>query len=394
LGNTAAQAIIDLDAIAHNVGVVRSRSGADVMAVVKADGYGHGAAPVAHAALHAGATEVGVATIAEAVSLRSAGVTAPVIAWLHTPSADFEAAVRAGVEVIVSSPGQLTAVVSAAASIGQVGLVGVKIDTGLARSGIARHEWEPMCAALARHSAAGFISVGTAMTHLARGDEPDHPLNDVQAGALDQCVTDLRKAGLPRPRVHVSNSAAALTRPDLSRDLVRSGIAVYGCTPAPHLGDFGLVPAMTLTAEVSLVKRLAAGQGVSYSHTWLAPQDTTVAVIPCGYADGIPRVLSQRLDVWIGGRRYRSVGRVCMDQLIVDLGPTGNSVTEGDTAVLFGTGAAGEATALEWANRADTINYEIVAGIGSRCQRRYVGVAAANIVREAFPHVDETVQRC
>lgn len=369
----AVEAIVDLKAIAHNVGVLRERSGVPVLAVVKADGYGHGAVPVALAALRAGAAEIGVATIEEALALRAGGVTGPVIAWLHTPASDFAAAIEADIEVIVSSPHQLTAVVAAADELGCTATVGVKVDTGLGRSGVAPAEWPSLCDALAKYSASEVIRLRTAMTHLARGDEPGHPLNEEQVSRLDDCADDLRRAGTPPEVVHASNSAAALTSAGLSRDVVRAGIAVYGRTPVPERGDFGLVPAMTLTAQIAQIKKVSAGDGVSYNHTWTASCDTVVGVVACGYADGVPRVASNRLEVWIAGRRYRNIGRVCMDQFVVDLGPDGSGVCEGDTAVLFGTGAAGEPTALDWARLADTIDYEVLTGIRGRRVRRYLG---------------------
>lgn len=368
----AVEAIVDLSAIAHNVAVLRQRSGTGVMAVVKADGYGHGAAPVAAAALRAGAAEIGVATVAEALALRGSGITAPVIAWLHTPTTDFAAAISASVEVVVSSARQLAAVVAAAAALGRTAVVGVKIDTGLGRSGAEAGDWSGLCDALARHTASGAITLRTAMTHLARGDEPGHPLNTQQAHRFDSCVADLVSAGIGPVVTHVSNSAAALTRRDLSRDLVRAGIAVYGRSPVPELGEFGLIPAMTLTAEIAQIKRISAGQGVSYNHTWRAPRDTRIAVIACGYADGVPRAASNRLAVWCNGRRYPNVGRVCMDQFVVDLGPADAQVDEGDHVVLFGSGSHGEPTALDWAQLAGTIDYEILAGIGGRRVRRYL----------------------
>lgn len=333
--------------------------------MVKADGYGHGAVEVSRAALAAGATELGVATVPEALALRAAGVTAPVIAWLHTPSTDFAAAIAADVEVVVSTPAQLAAVVAAAHRLGRTATVGVKVDTGLARSGVSEREWPQVCVLLKEDA----VQLRTVMCHLARGDEPGHPLNAAQAAGLDAAVSDLYRAGLPPRRVHIANSAAALTDRSLCRDVVRTGIALYGRSPVPGLGDFGLTPAMTLTAEVALVKRIAAGQGVSYNHTWVAPRDTVVAVLACGYADGVPRALSNRLPVHIDGRRFAGVGRICMDQLVVDLGHDGGGVAEGDRAVLFG--GAGP-SAGDWADATGTIDYEILTGIGGRTRRRYV----------------------
>ena len=380
---SAVEAIVDLGAIAHNVGVLRQRSGAGVMAVVKADGYGHGAAPVAAAALRAGAVEIGVATVDEALTLRAGGITAPIVAWLHTPTTDFAGAVRQDVEVVVSSLGQLSAVSAAAESLGRAAVVGVKVDTGLGRGGAAAGEWPQLREALVRLVAAEAVVLRTAMTHLARGDEPAHPLNTSQATRFDECVAELSSAGAAPQLRHLSNSAAALTRPDLSRDLVRAGIAVYGRSPVPELGDFGLVPAMTLTAEIAQVKKIAAGQGVSYNHTWRAPRDTTVAVIACGYADGVPRVASNRLSVWCRGRRFANVGRVCMDQFVVDLGSHGLDIREGERVVLFGSGAHGEPTAADWAQLAGTIDYEILTAVRGRCERRYVpdGAGAVRSLR-------------
>ncbi|BBY62246.1 alanine racemase [Mycolicibacterium helvum] len=374
----AVEAVIDLGAIVHNVQVVAERARSGVMAVVKANGYGHGATPVARAALDAGAAEIGVATVEEALALRRDGVSAPIVAWLHTPTTDFAAAVAADIEVVVSSARQLAEVAACAEVVGSAATIGVKVDTGLGRNGAALPDWPDLCDTVAKHSATGAVVMRTAMTHLARGDEPHHPLNDQQAAFLDACVADLGRAGAPAQVVHMSNSAAALTRPDLSRDLVRAGIAVYGHTPVPQLGDFGLAPAMTLTAEIAVVKKISAGQGVSYNHTWVAPRDTTIAVVACGYADGIPRVLTDWLTVAIDGRHFRSVGRICMDQFVVDLGPGRTEVSEGDRAVLFGPGSCGEATAADWARAAGTIDYEILSSIRGRTARRYVSRARIN----------------
>jgi alanine racemase len=375
------EAHVDLTAIAHNVVVLQHRSGAPVLAVVKADGYGHGAVPVAHAALRAGAAEIGVATVAEALVLRDGGVTGPVIAWLHTPGTDFTAAIRADVEVVVSSTRQLSAVVAAAEALDRTATVGVKIDTGLGRSGAAPDEWAGLRDGLARQVAAGAIRLRTAMTHLACGDEPAHPLNDVQAQRFDAAVAELGRAGIAPEVTHISNSAAALTRPDLSRDLVRAGIAVYGSTPMPGMGEFGLRPAMELTAEIAQIKRVVAGQGVSYNQTWAAPRGTTVAVVACGYADGVPRVASNRFTVWHDGRRFPNVGRVCMDQFVIDLGPDGSGIGEGDRVVLFGDGAHGKPTAHEWAELAGTIDYEILTAVRGRRVRRYLSEACESAAR-------------
>ncbi|GAC69901.1 alanine racemase [Gordonia soli] len=373
MSSPALTATIDLDAIAHNVGVLRAASGTDILAVVKADAYGHGAVPVARTVIAAGATELGVAHISEALALRAAGVDAHVTSWLHTTGSDFAAAIAAGIDIAVSSQRQLDAVIAAARVMGSPATVTAKIDSGLNRSGIGEETWDDVAVSLAKADAEGSIRVRAVMSHLARGDEPDHPLNSAQAERTDAAAALLTRLGVATPLIHLANSPAVLTRPDLARDLVRPGIALYGRTPVPAIGDFGLIPAMTLTAEVALVKRIAAGQGVSYNHTWTAPVDTTIAVLPAGYADGVPRALSGRLQVLINDRLFDGVGRVCMDQLVVDLGPDGGGVAEGDRAELFGTGAAGGPTARDWAEAVDTIDYEIVSGVGGRVVRQYVG---------------------
>ncbi|MFE0751920.1 alanine racemase [Gordonia sp. NPDC058843] len=378
----ALTATVDLGAIAHNVDVLRAASGTDVMAVVKADAYGHGALPVVRAVLAAGAAELGVAHLTEAAALRAAGIDAPITAWLHTPGADFAGAITDRIDIALSSIAQLEAVIAAAHRTGVPALVTAKVDTGLNRSGVAVDEWADFAERIAKAHADGSVTLRAAMCHLARGDEPDHPLNDAQAERLDLAVADLVRLGAAPQLVHIANSPAALTRPDLARDLVRPGIAVYGRTPVPARGDFGLIPAMTLTARIALVKKVAAGQGVSYSETWIAPRDTVVAVVAAGYADGVPRLLSGRIRVRIGDRLFDGVGRICMDQLVVDLGPDGAGVREGDEAELFGTGAAGGPTAKDWADAIGTIDYEIVSQVGTRVVRRYLGEGAAGVDSE------------
>ena len=365
-------ALIDLDAIAHNVGVLRERAGtAAVMVVVKADGYGHGATQVARAALAAGAAELGVATIDEALALRRDGVTAPVLAWLHAPGADFAPALAADVQVGVSSRRQLAEVLTAAHATGTTATVTVKFDTGLNRNGAGPDEVPGLLDALGRAVADGAVRIRGVMSHLAHGDEPEHPTNDAQAARFTELLAQVRRSGLDFEIAHLANSPATLTRPDLAFDLVRPGIASYGLNPVPQRGDLDLIPAMTLTAPVAMVKRVRAGDGVSYGHTWVADRDTTLALIPLGYADGIFRALSSRFEVLINGRRRHNVGRVCMDQFVVDLGADGADVTEGDEAVLFGPGSAGEPTAADWADLLDTIHYEVVTSPRGRVARAY-----------------------
>jgi alanine racemase len=345
------------------------------MAVVKADGYGHGATQVGRAALAAGAAELGVATIEEALALRRDGITSPVLAWLHRPGTDFGPALAADVEVAVSSVRQLGEVLDAVERTGRTATITVKVDTGLNRNGVSAVEYPDVLTGLRRAQADGAIRLRGIMSHLVHGDDPDNPFNDLQAQRLSEMAAHARDQGVHYEIVHLSNSPAAMTRPDLAFDMVRPGIAVYGQTPIPERGDMGLRPAMTLKCPVALVRSVKAGDGVSYGHTWIAERNTTLALLPIGYADGVFRTLSGRIDVLINGRLRRNVGRICMDQFVVDLGPGEIDVTEGDDAILFGPGTQGEPTAQDWADLLGTINYEVVTSPRGRVTRTYRGAA-------------------
>jgi alanine racemase len=373
------ETVVDLDAIAHNVAVLREHAGeAAVMAVVKADGYNHGAMAVARAALAAGAAELGVTTVEEALELRAGGIGAPILSWLNTTDADYAAAVRADVEIGVSSLAQLRAVERAARAAGQTATVTLKIDTGLNRNGISDIEYPRVLEVLPDLIAEQAVRLRAIFSHLAHADAPHHPIIDVQRDRFLEAVAAAKQHRLQPELLHLANSAATLTRPDLAFDLVRPGIAIYGLSPIPRLSDFGLRPAMTFRARVALVKTVAAGEGVSYGHEWIAPRDTTVALIPAGYADGVFRSLGGRFVVRIGAARYSNVGRVCMDQLVVDLGDNAAGVQEGDGAVLFGS-APGDPHAQEWADLLGTIHYEVVCAPRGRAVRRHVGTWARGL---------------
>ena len=372
--NATAEAVVDLGAIGHNVRVLREHAGpAQVMAVVKADGYGHGASPVARAALAAGAAELGVATIDEALALRRDGITAPVLAWLHPPGTDFAPALRADVQIALSSLRQLGELLDAVARTGTTATVTVKVDTGLNRNGVSAAAFPSMLTALRRAAADDAIRLRGVMSHLVYGDDPENPTNDLQAQRFDDMLAQARDQGVRYEVAHLCNSPAAMTRPDLAYDMVRPGIAVYGLSPIPERGDMGLRPAMTLKCAVVLVKSVKSGEGVSYGHTWVADRDTTLALLPIGYADGVFRTLSGRIDVLINGRLRRSVGRICMDQFVVDLGPGHPDVAEGDEAILFGPGTDGEPRAQDWADLLGTIHYEVVTSPRGRVTRTYRG---------------------
>jgi alanine racemase len=351
-----AEAVVDLDALRHNVSLLAERAQAAVMAVVKADGYGHGAVPVARAALRAGATWLGSCSAAEAVDLRKAGIEAPILAWLYTADEDLSDAVAAGVDLSVASLDELRAAEGAA--------IHLKIDTGLNRNGCPPELWPELV------KAAREMNVKAIWSHLAAADEPGHPSIGQQAERFDWAYQVALDAGLS-PMRHIANSAATLTRPDLHFDLVRVGIAMYGLNPVPQHED--LRPVMTFRSSVVHAKRTPAGEAVSYGQTWTAQQDTTLALVPVGYADGVPRGLSGCLEVWVAGRRRPVVGRVCMDQIVVDCGD--DSVSPGDEVILFGPGDRGEPTAREWADKLGTIDYEIVTNMyRPRVRRVYLGM--------------------
>ncbi len=365
------EALVDLGAIRANVETLRAAApDSALMAVVKADGYGHGLVPSARAALAGGASWLGTAIVEECLALRAAGIDAPLLAWLWTPSeADtVAAAVAADVDLSVSSTWALDAVVAAARAGTRRARVHFKVDTGLSRNGAAVADWPELLTAAAKAQDADDVEVVGVWSHLAYADAPGHPTIGRQIAVFERALDTAQRHGVTPQVRHLANSAATLTLPAAHFDLVRPGIAVYGLSPVPERGDFGLVPAMTLQAEVALAKRLPAGSGVSYGHEYVTDRDTTVALVPLGYADGIPRTASNRGPVAIGGRRFAVSGRVCMDQVVVDVGEL--PVRAGDTAVLFGPDGP---TAQDWADAADTIHYEIVTRIGPRVPRRYLG---------------------
>jgi len=365
------EAEIDLAAIKANVETLRHGTMAEVMAVVKADGYGHGLVPTARAALAGGATWLGTAMFEEAIALRQAGITCRLLAWLWTPQ-DVDLlrdALTEDIDVSVSSQHQLDLVVTTAAELGRPARVHLKIDTGLSRNGITAADWHDVVIATAKAAATGVIEATGIWSHFVYADSPGHPTTAKQINRFRHALDAAAALGV-RPDVrHLANSAATVTLPDAHFDVVRPGIAVYGLSPVPEQGDFGLVPAMTVRSHVANAKRVPAGEGVSYGHQYTTERETTLALVPLGYADGVPRAATNRGPVAINGRRYRVSGRVCMDQFVVDVGD--DEVAAGDEVVLFGNGGALEPTAQDWAHVLDTIHYEIVTRIGARVPRSY-----------------------
>jgi alanine racemase len=375
---------VDLDAIADNVAALRARAGsAAVMAVVKADAYGHGLVPSARAALRGGAAALGVAQLSEAITLRDAGVEAPVLSWLYAPGADVAGALERGIEVTVASRWQLDAVLAAVAESGRSAPIQLKVDTGLARGGAlldgAESAWHDLVAEVAPCVADGRVEVRGIWTHFVYADAPEHPTVRGQQDVFAEAVIVAERAGVRAPVQHIANSAATLTNPSAYLDMVRPGLAVYGLSPVPDLGapeDFGLREAMRVTARLSLVKRIRAGQGVSYGHEWTASEDTVIGLVPIGYADGIPRAAGNVGPVQVAGvGRSAVAGRVCMDQIVVDLGRD-FAGSAGDEVVILGRGSAGEPTAQDWAAATGTINYEIVTRMAPRAPRTYLGEGA------------------
>lgn len=365
-----AWADVTLDAIRSNVGALRAVSApAEFCVVVKADGYGHGAAPVARAALDAGATWLAVAQVHEALDLRAAGLDAPILLLSQPRPDEVDAAVEAGVRITAHSEDLIVRVAAAAAAVRTAVQVHLKVDTGMHRVGAPPAEALSLAKAIAGHPA---LELEGVWTHCAVADEPDNAFTALQLERFEAVVEELQAAGITVPLRHAANSAAAIAHPASRYDLVRCGIAVYGIPPAPALaGRVALQPALRLVTEVSHVQVVPAGDGISYGHRYRPAQDTVVATLPIGYADGVFRSLpGLGQEVLIGGRRLPMAGVVTMDQLMVDCGPA-STVAVGDEAVLLGTQGDERIEPDEWAGRLGTIAYEIVCALGPRIERRH-----------------------
>jgi alanine racemase len=368
-----AVATIDLDALRSNLATCREVIGdAAVMAVVKADAYGHGLVPCARAALDGGATWLGTALLSEAVGLRDAGVGGRILTWLAVPGAPWAGCLERDIDVSVSALWALDEVCDAARATGRRARVHLKADTGLSRNGATPDDWPELVAAARVAELEGLIEVTGLWSHFASADVPTDASVTAQLGVFDEALAIADGAGL-RPEVrHLANSAGALGVRRSHHDLVRVGIAMYGLSPGAGIGrasDLGLRPVMTLKARLASVKRIAAGAGVSYGHTYVADHDTTVGLIPLGYADGLPRSAANVGPLRVAGADRTIAGRVCMDQVVVDLGD--DVAAPGDEVVIFGTGGP---SADDWAAACGTIGYEIVTRIGPRVPRVTVGV--------------------
>jgi alanine racemase len=355
------EARIDLGAVHHNVETLRALvAPAQLMAVVKADAYGHGSLGVARATVEAGADWLGVADLDEGLALRAAGIDAPVLAWLHSAQTDFAPAAANGIDLGVSTLEQLDRAADAGAT------VHLKLDTGLSRNGFAPAEASAAFATAAAHESAGRLRVRGIFSHLSNSSRAD---DDAQLAAFERMLAQATDAGLTPELRHLAATEAAITRPEVRFDLVRTGIGIYGLPAADTIDApaLGLRPVMTLAGSVAAVRRVPPGTGISYGFTHRTPSETTLALVPLGYADGVPRSASNRAEVLIGGVRYPVVGRIAMDQFLVDVGD--DAVSVGDEVVLWGDAASGAPTADEWAAWAGTIGYEIVTRVGARVPR-------------------------
>lgn len=362
------EAVIDVGAITANVRHLRRLTESEVIAVVKADGYGHGAVRAAVAALEGGAARLGVADIGEALALRRAGIDAPILAWLHAPGTSFAEAAAHDIELGISSNDQLQAA-AAAASRDRPVTVHLKVETGLGRNGIAVADYGIVLAEAARLERLGKIRIQGIFSHLSNTSEAD---DRVALSRFQVALAAAAAQGIAPPLRHIAASHAAIALPEARLGCVRLGISMYGLSPFEDRtsADLGLRPAMTLRAAVAAVRRVPAGQGVSYGYAHRTAAESTLALVPLGYADGVPRSASGAGPVTIAGRPFQVAGRIAMDQFVVDVGDADVSV--GDEVVLFGDPTLGVPSASDWAAASGSINYEIVTRIGPRVPRRQV----------------------
>ena len=376
-----AEVLIDLGAIRENIKYLMAKSGKPALAVVKADGYGHGLLPVAKSALSAGASWLGVALLEEAKALKQGGINAPIIAWLTPVTDDFASAISEDIDIAIPSLAHLEAITSAARSLGKCARVHLEVDTGMSRGG-ALNEWSELVSSAKAYQDSGLIKVIGIWSHFARADEAGHEFNNKQLENFKSAVAEAKSVGITPEVIHLSNSAAAINDADSHFDLLRLGIAIYGLSPDfSHMGSsekLNLKPAMSIRARIHLVKDIPAGSQVGYGGSAITKVDTKLGVIAMGYSDGIPRNANSEAGVLVGNKRAPIIGRVSMDQFVVDLGRD-SSAKAGDWAYIIGSNpsdsytSASSYTADSWASASATINYEIVTRIAARVKRIYQG---------------------
>ncbi len=356
---------VDPAAITANVRTLRARTNGEIMAVVKANAFGHGLAVAARAALVGGATRFGVTSLAEAIAVREAGFTEPVLSWLNGLATDFALASRYDVQLAVPSLNHLHATVAQAPGAA----VHLQLDTGMARDGAAPSEWAQLCRQARRAERAGQLRVVGVMGHLACAAEPAHPANRIGRTRFVWGVEVARGAGLRPVDRHLAATAATLSDPLSHHTMSRIGAGLVGID---ETGSGSLLPALTLTAPLLEVRDVRAGTPVGYGHTWSAPRATRLGLLGLGYADGLPRSAGNRAEVVVGGRRRPLVGRISMDMAVIDLGP-GSPARAGEIATVLGPGNIGEPTLAEWADWAGTLPHEIATGLGPRIARTVGG---------------------
>lgn len=369
-----ATADIDLGRLSRNVETLKRKiNGPALMAIVKANAYGHGLVQSAKAAKRGGADWLATALLEEAIELRNAGVSGPILTWLNTIDDRFEECISKDIDLSVNSVESLLAISNSAAKAGKPARVQVKVDTGLGRNGVTLDDLPNLISALKQTQSSGQVKVVGVFSHFAYADEPSNPTISEQINNFKIAVDALTDANFELEVKHLSNSAATLGLPHTYNNLVRPGLAIYGISPSSEVGeatDHDLKPVMRLRAPIILIKNVPAGIGVSYAHQYHTKNQTKLALIPAGYADGIPRAASNKGPLLIDGKRFTISGRVCMDQFVVDIGDA--DVKPGDQAVLFGDPANGEPSVNDWAEAAGTINYEIITRIGPRVFRNYL----------------------
>ena len=365
---------VDLDVIAANAALLRRAApDAELCAVVKADGYGHGAVPSARAALAGGATWLAVALVEEGVALREAGIDEPVLLLSQPPEDSMAEALAARLVPTLYTRGGILAAAAAATAAGSEWVVHLKVDTGMHRVGASLEDAVTLAGMIDRSDV---LHLGGVFTHLACADEPGHPLTVLQLSRFESVLQQLQHEGIDTDSVHAANSAGLLLHSRSHGDMVRAGIALYGIDPVPGTGaGDALVPALSLRSEITFVRAVDAGDGVSYGMRHVFDHPARVAVVPLGYADGVPRDLGLcGGEVLVGGRRHPIRGVVTMDQLIIEV--TGSEVEPGDEVVLIGVQGDEAVTAQEWARLTGTIPYEIVCGFSARLPRTYRGATA------------------
>jgi alanine racemase len=357
---------INLEAIASNYKTLKSLTSAKVMAIVKADAFGHGMIEVSKKLESINVDMLATADFEEAELIRSAGIRSPLMAWLHSKDTDFASAIKNDIQIGLSTVDGLNLVAEAAHKVSQVAKVHLKVDTGLGRNGAALSDWPKVIARAVELETQGLIKLVGVFSHLSGTSEQD---DMDQLSVFESAVAKAKELGASFEYRHLAASGAALKNKKAELDMVRAGIALYGLDPNPETSaaSFGLIPAMRVSSEVVSVKKVPAGHGVSYGYLHKTTEETTLALVPFGYAEGLPRIATGRASVLLNGKRYPILARIAMDQFVLDVGQ--DSVKVGDEVVIFGDAKKGEPTAEELAIAAETINYEIVTRIGGRAKR-------------------------